>query len=399
MRVLVTASAHFTITRDGALWTPTASLDYVFWTRYLEVFDEVCLLVRAHPQPAPPEGWKRVTGQRIKAVPLPDSVGPWEFVTDFARITRTIRAALADAEAVQLRIPCHIGFEVWRHLPKNRPYGVEVVADPYDMFAPGSVRHPLRPLFRWWFPRRLRKQCARACAAAYVTEHALQRRYKPAPRAFSTYFSSVDLPESAFISGPRRPSVHASRATLIFVGTLAQLYKAPDVVLEAMAAGVSQGLDLGLTVIGDGTYRPELETRARTLGLADRVCFRGQVTAGDTVRTQLDQADVFVLPSRQEGLPRAMLEAMARALPCIGSTVGGIPELLLPEDMVLPGNVNALARKIREVVTDPERMARMSARNLAKAGEYSDKALGPRRTSFYQHLRVETTRWLQARGG
>jgi glycosyltransferase involved in cell wall biosynthesis len=93
-----------------------------------------------------------------------------------------------------------------------------------------------------------------------------------------------------------------------------------------------------------------------------------------------------------------MLEAMARALPCIGSTVGGIPELLLPEDMVLPGNVNALARKIREVVTDPERMARMSARNLAKAGEYSDKALGPRRTSFYQHLRAETTRWLQARG-
>ena len=158
-------------------------------------------------------------------------------------------------------------------------------------------------------------------------------------------------------------------------------------------------MDLQLTIIGDGKHRSELEARTRTLGLAERVCFRGQLTAGDPVRQELDQADLFVLPSYQEGLPRAMIEGMARALPCIGSTAGGIPELLLPEDMVPAGDVAALARKIREVVTAPERMARMSARNLAKAREYNDEALRPRRISFYQHLRAETTRWLQTRVG
>jgi glycosyltransferase involved in cell wall biosynthesis len=117
------------------------------------------------------------------------------------------------------------------------------------------------------------------------------------------------------------------------------------------------------------------------------------------VRRELDQADLFVLPSYQEGLPRAMIEGMARALPCIGSTAGGIPELLPPEDMVPAGDAAALARKIREVVTAPQRLARMSVRNLAKDRIYNDEALRPRRISFYQHLRGETTRWLETRVG
>ena len=123
--------------------------------------------------------------------------------------------------------------------------------------------------------------------------------------------------------------------------------------------------------------------------------FLGQLSAGEAVRALLDAADLFLLPSRTEGLPRAMIEAMARALPCIGSTVGGIPELLAPEDMVPPGDAGALARKIREVVTDPERMCLMSARNLEVAREYRDDLLRERRTAFYRHVRTQTEQWLQ----
>ena len=110
---------------------------------------------------------------------------------------------------------------------------------------------------------------------------------------------------------------------------------------------------------------------------------------------QLERADLFVLPSHQEGLPRAMVEAMARALPCIGSTVGGIPELLPPEDMVPPGNVTALATKIRQVITDPDRMAQMSARNLQIATEYRDEILQKQRIEFYRYVREITETWLK----
>lgn len=62
----------------------------------------------------------------------------------------------------------------------KHPYGVEIIADPCDVFAPGSIKHPLRPFFRWWFPRDLSRVCQEACAAAFVTKEALQRRY-PCP--------------------------------------------------------------------------------------------------------------------------------------------------------------------------------------------------------------------------
>ena len=122
------------------------------------------------------------------------------------------------------------------------------------------------------------------------------------------------------------------------MGTLEQLYKAPDVLLDAVGQCFRQGLDLELVWIGGGQYQQQLEARAKELGLSPRVRFLGQLPAGDAVRGELDRADLFVLPSRQEGLPRAMLEAMARGLPCIGSTVGGIPELLPAEDLVPPGD-------------------------------------------------------------
>jgi glycosyltransferase involved in cell wall biosynthesis len=272
------------------------------------------------------------------------------------------------------------------------------VGDPYDVFAPGSVRHALRPFFRRWFHRQLRRQCVNACAVAYVTEHTLQRRYPPAPGAFSTHYSSIELPDAALVAAPRSPQPQQRRFTLIIVGTLAQLYKAPDVLIDAVGVCVREGLDLQLVLVGDGKHRRELETQASALGLDGRVRFLGQLPAGEFVRAQLDQADLFVLPSHQEGLPRAMIEAMARALPCIGSTAGGIPELLPPEDMVPPGDVTALARKIREVVTNLERMIRMSARNLEKAQEYRDEVLNKRRTAFYRYVRERTEAWLETQG-
>lgn len=397
MNLVVTVENHFVRTPDGAVWTP-AQLAYNFWIRYLAVFERVRVVARIRAVPSMPLDWKRADGESVSFADVPDYIGPRQYLQQAQQVKRAAINAVGANDAVILRLASQIATCIEPLLRRTgHPYGVEVVSDPFDTFAPGAIEHPLRPYFRWWFPRLLRRQCAGASAAAYVTEHALQHRYPSAPSAFSTYYSDVELPDSAFMSVPRLSWQEAGMFTLINVGTLAQMYKAPDVLIDAVAACVQEGLDLKLILVGDGKHRQELEAQATALGLGERVCFLGQLPAGDAVRAQLDRTELFVLPSRAEGLPRAMIEAMARGLPCIGSTVGGIPELLPSEDMVPPGNVAALVHKIREVVTNPKRMARMSARNLEKAKEYREEGIRERRLAFYCYVREMTEAWLKAK--
>lgn len=396
MNVAVVTEQRFDRTPDGFIW---GGAKYQFWIRYLAVFEHVRVVARVRTVSSVPSNWERCDGEGVSFAAVPYYLGPWQYLRQAQRIQQAVRNAVGASDAVIMRVGSQLATCLEPMLRRTgHPYGVEVVGDPYDSFSPGAVRHPLRPFFRWWATRQLQRHCAGACVSAYVTKYALQRRYPPAPKTFSTYYSDVELPEAAFVSAPRSPRLEQRSFTLIIVGTLAQLYKAQDVLINAVAACIQEGLDLRLVLVGDGQYRPELEARAMALGVDSRVCFLGQLPAGEVVRAQLDQADLLVLPSRQEGLPRAMIEAMARGLPCIGSTVGGIPELLPPEDMVPPGEVTALACKIQEVVTDPERMARMSIRNLEKAKEYREEVLRERRTAFYGYVRERTEAWLETRG-
>src|SRR5690606_12476224 len=117
--------------------------------------------------------------------------------------------------------------------------------------------------------------------------------------------------------------------------------------------------DIRLRVVGDGRYREILENLARQLGVWDNVAFVGRLPAAE-VRRELDNADLFVLASRTEGLPRAMIEAMARGLPCLGTRVGGIPELLPDDCLVPPDSPDELAGRIACIVENPEHMMDLS---------------------------------------
>ena len=173
---------------------------------------------------------------------------------------------------------------------------------------------------------------------------------------------------------------------LCLIGSLAQRYKGADVAIDAVADCVARGVNLELTIIGDGKCRPKLERQAAKLGLSRRVIFRGNIPAGEPVVAALDESDLFVMASRTEGLPRALIEAMARGLPCIGTGVGGIPELLQPEDLVPPNDAAALGRKLREVIADRRRMQEMSARNHERAKAFDEGTFmpgGPRFTDSF----------------
>jgi glycosyltransferase involved in cell wall biosynthesis len=391
LSVAVVLEHRFSRTPDGRVWTQVGFAYDFLHTHYVKTFGAVRVVARVRDVGSVPADWLGADGPGVTFVPVPYYIGPMQYLRRHRQITEVLRQAVGPEDALILRLPSVIGAHVLSALPPDRPFAVQVIGDPYDVFAPGATRHPLRPFFRWWFARTMSRQCARAAAASYVTARTLQQRY-PCP-GYTIGFSDVQLPDAAFAPAPRTP--RSSRPfTLVTVGSLENPNKAVDVQIDALARCVNSGLDARLVVVGGGRLRPGLEAQARSLGVADRVDFRGSLPAGAAVRAVLDGADLFVMASRTEGLPRALIEAMARALPCIGSAVGGIPELLPPECLVPPDDAAALAGKVTELAADPQRLAQMSARNLAAAGDFRDAVLCERRETFYRRVRDLTEQWL-----
>jgi glycosyltransferase involved in cell wall biosynthesis len=413
MTLAVLMDFRFRGTPDGSVWTKT-TYAAPFWQRYLAVFEAVNVVARVEPQPGVPGDWRRVDGEGVRVTHVPYYLGPAWYLRRQSAVKRVVRGAFRIGDAVLIRALSQVGSVLVPKLSRMAyPFGLEVCGDPYDAFSPGAVRHPLRPIFRCWFARTLRRQCRQAQAVAYVTESALQRRYPcseysigasdvdlpddslaPVPRVFTTFYSNVELQEDAFATTPAGGAAR-NGATLAFVGSLAQMYKGPDILLQGVQRLNARGLRVSAVLIGDGQHRRELESYAQGLGISGQVRFLGEIPSGAAVRAELDKADMFVLPSRTEGLPRAMVEAMARGLPCIGTAVGGIVELLPAEDLVPAGDAAMLAAKIERCLRDPSRLQQMSLRNLAKAHEYREDILSARRTDFYRHLRKQTESWIE----
>lgn len=391
MRVTVVLEHRFERTPDGVVWS-SAGFDARFWEAYLGVFNEVRIVGRVKDVPEPSPKSSRTSGAGIRVEGIPYYVGPAQFALRSARIRAAASRIARASDAYILRVPSPVGGMIIGALQRRRhPYAVEVVGDPYDVFSPGTVRHPLRGFFRWWTTAALRKHCHDAFAASYVTRTALQRRYPCRSRMFA--ISDIRLTDDAFCAEPRVFRQPAKR--IVFVGTLELLYKAPDVLIEAVARLVSEGHDIELFVVGDGRERPNLARIPGATLLGSRLRFLGWLPPGSAVRSQLDSADIFVLPSRQEGLPRAMVEAMARGLPCIGSTAGGMYELLPSEYLVRPGDVLHLASVLRDLLRDPTRLSASSSRNLDVAHEYAASRLTPQRTDFYDFVRSHTATEIQ----
>ena len=150
--------------------------------------------------------------------------------------------------------------------------------------------------------------------------------------------------------------------------TILEVARLADVKGQRTLIAALAGLDATAVLVGrdlehGGAYEDELRAEAQRLGVAERVVFAGYRT---DVPQLLAGCDVFCLPSRAEGMPLVVLEAMAQGKPVVASAVGGTPELVVDGEtglLVAPGDVRALTNAIGRLLGDPG-----LARRLGEAG-------------------------------
>ena len=383
MKRLLVATDHRFVrvgdaTYDRYCFTPD------FFRDYLAVFDEVEVLCRSESLPAPPDGAHRCDQPRLRFTSVGDPRGAaWQVAASWS-VGASVRAAVARSDAVVVRVPSRFGDLASRQAERHsKPFMIEVFGDPREAFRHRGIG-PVYSLWAEYEAARLRDLARRCVAASYVNASVLMDAYPSASGVPRDAISSIRLDPSG-VAEPRRYDEPPRPLRIVVVASLLP-YKRHRDLLDAVAACAASGGDCHVDLVGDGPCRVALLAQAERLGLAGSVTFHGHVAGRDRVNALLDTADLFVLPSATEGLPRAMLEAMSRGVPSIGSRVGGIPELVRPEDSFAAGDVAEITRLLRGLSGDADRLTAMSDHAVRVARRYSNDVLSPKRVALYEHL-------------
>jgi glycosyltransferase involved in cell wall biosynthesis len=177
------------------------------------------------------------------------------------------------------------------------------------------------------------------------------------------------------------------------IGTIGSLgiEKGHIYLLEAARQVLDVVKDLKFLVIGDGPLRKPLEEKSEELGIKKHVIFLGQ---RKDIPELLMAMDIFVLPSIKEGLPIALLEAMAAKRPVIATRVGAIPKVIENKDtgiLVEPKDIKGLRDAIMNLINDPERMNLLAQEGFNKVcTDFSSDEMGKHYLKLYKEITNHT---------
>jgi glycosyltransferase involved in cell wall biosynthesis len=209
-----------------------------------------------------------------------------------------------------------------------------------------------------------------------IAAYGIDARFELVPNVVDT---------SLFFPPDREPGAREKR--LLFVGNLEPSHiKGFPTLLDALARLSEGRRDWRLDVIGTGPARAEYEAKAAACGVAGAVFFHGTRTKRE-VAEMMRAADVFVLPSRYDNMPCAVVEAMASGLPVVSTAVGGIPEMVSEGAGILvpPSDPAALAGALAAVLSDLSSYDRAMLAADARA-RYGLEAVGAQLQRIYSSL-------------
>jgi len=306
----------------------------------------------------------------------------------YSKLNReVIESQVRDSDVCVIHTQNAHAFQVAHFCKKyEKPYLTVVGACPWDALWNYDWRGKIVAPIAWLQLRRIQKD---AHFSIYVTKEFLQKRYPTQGRTICC--SNVNIHTGIdWILENRITKISnlKDNGRFIKIGTAAAVdvpYKGQKYVIQALGILKQKGIIMEYHLIGKGS-NSRLKRIAQQEGVESQVFFHGAIPHSAVLQF-LDEIDVYCQPSKQEGLPRALIEAMSRGCYCMGSDVAGIPELLDPFCLFKKGDVNGIATLLIQV--SQEKLLNSAKSNFEKAKEYDMDLLNNKRSSFIDLFRKE----------
>ncbi len=366
---------------DGKYYATTFSRELIS-ERYLSVFDEFTMFASVYPgNHQTPDCLMLSSGNGVEFRFQQSAKRPVDLWLKAQALRREIGDLLSSMDGVIIRLPSMLGrlaCEVCRKIGK--PYLVEAVGCPLDSLWNHSWRGKMLAPIVFHQTRR----CIRnAPYVVYTSKKFLPGRYPT--QGQHTHASNVFLCHFDDSTIERRLKKISLLNKSITIGSCGQIdlpFKGHKFVVEAISIMNREGYDFYYELVGAGN--PEyIVNIARRFNVENRVKIIGRKQQKD-VFEWLDTIDIYVQPSLTEGMPRALVEAMSRGVPSLGSDAGAIPELLLPQCLFEKKNVHSLTRTVQYVNSH---MPEVATEVYNRSKEYNLTKIEARRKKIFEKFK------------
>lgn len=380
MRVLINLEHRFYKYNDAIYDDTTYNAD--FFKPYVESFGNVVVLARVKEISLITDKFQRVDIDNISFFELPD-YNRYSFIYVIPKIIISLcRIRINDYDAVILRKPCRIGRLLsFLKLNSNSNYLIEYLGDMFDIAAlkTSFISRYYAYLIAFWE----KKQIKKAPIVTYVTKRYLQSHFPCGSSSKSFSWSDVMLERKQFVV--KKIEKLNSCYTFIYTASFSK-YKGHHYLPEIFKKLHLEGYQWKLVLIGDGVERKYIESKFLEYGINNHVEFTGNIP-NNIVRSYLAKADVYISTSLTEGLPRAILEAMACSLPVVAFSVGGINELIDSKYLTKSGEISKMLDIIKMLYMDIDFFESASRNNYYTAQMYNVDSMKSSRLASYEALK------------
>jgi glycosyltransferase involved in cell wall biosynthesis len=365
--------------REGNAVYSGDSFPYTLWiNNYLPYFDSISVIGKQGTQKD-----KRIISSvddKVNFI-LISYASAIKYYLYYLKIKKIIREEIQKADVVAVRLPSSFGYMAISILAKkNKPFFVEQVGNTKEaLWNHGSIVGKLIAHYFHW----VNKKCIKKSPNTIYVAQKLQKDYPT--NGYAETISDVILPRIINREDIQNSRFNSEIIKIGLIGGFTTKYKGQNILLKAVSQldeHTKENIELYFIGYGDYAWLSKL---ANQLNLKNNIKFIGALPHDD-IFNLLKDLSLYVQPSFQEGMPRAMLEAMSVGCPVLGSTIGGIPDILESKFLHKPGDYNRLAEQIKIFYNDRDYLLQQAYLSLDRAQPFIKTTLAEKRSEFFKKI-------------